>query len=137
MTPTPLRAYATVTGPTAIFTTPDGHREHVTTAGDIRAEVVRRATTEARRTGTPVELVTSGDHGDHHLLITTDGTLTPLPTDTDVEDSRTPEVPESDSPNFRGLEPPHLRTPEPPYSRSPKLRSPGAVADALPAAPRT
>lgn len=78
MTLTPLRAYATVTGPTAVFTTPDGRREHVTTAGDIRAEVLRRATEEARRTGIPLELVTSGDHGDHHLLITTEGTLTPL-----------------------------------------------------------
>lgn len=94
MTLTPVRAYATVAGPTAVFTTPDGRREHVTTAGDIRAEVLRRATEEARRAGIPLELVTSGDHGDHHLLITTDGTLTPLPAHTPTATGPEPETPE-------------------------------------------
>lgn len=80
------RTYATVTGPNATFVTLDGHTEPITaTAGeDIRHTILRRATDEARRTGTPVELVTSGDHGDHHLLIDTDGALTPA----------------SDSPNY-------------------------------------
>src|SRR6478735_5372695 len=74
------RAYATVTGPTATFITPDGHTEPVTAMGDedIRHAVVRRATDEARRTGTPVELVTSGDRGEHHLLIDARGALVPL-----------------------------------------------------------
>lgn len=74
------RAYATVTGPTATFITPDGHTEPVTatTGEDIRHAVVRRARDEARRSGTPVELVTSGDRGDHHLLIHPTGTLTPV-----------------------------------------------------------
>ncbi|WP_439593806.1 ParA family protein [Microbacterium sp.] len=75
------RAYATVTGPTATYIAPDGHSEPITVTGteDIRLAIVRRAADEARRTGEPVELVTSGDRGDHHLLIHTDGTLAPLP----------------------------------------------------------
>ncbi|MGC5172049.1 ParA family protein [Microbacterium sp. DT81.1] len=36
---------------------------------------MRRATHEARRAGAPVELVTSGDRGKHHLLVGTDGAL--------------------------------------------------------------
>ncbi|GAA3920874.1 ParA family protein [Microbacterium invictum] len=71
------RTYATVTDGVAIFTAPDGRREHVAGGdGDIRQAIIRRATDEARRTGGPVELVTSGDRGDHHLLVTGDGALT-------------------------------------------------------------
>ncbi|MCR2811304.1 MULTISPECIES: ParA family protein [unclassified Microbacterium] len=77
------RVYATVTGPTATFVAPDGRHEPVIPDGneDIRQAVVRRATDEARRTGSPLELVTTGDRGDHHLLIGTDGTLAPITTD--------------------------------------------------------
>jgi MinD-like ATPase involved in chromosome partitioning or flagellar assembly len=80
-TATHPRTYATVTGPTATFVTLDGHAEPVTATGgeDIRHAVVRRATDEARRTGTPIELVTSGDRGEHHLLVNPTGDLTPLP----------------------------------------------------------
>ncbi len=80
MTPT-ARIYATVTGPVAIFTDRTGHTEPVTTTGteDIRHAVVRRATTEARDAGTTLELITSGDRGDHHLLVGADGTLAPYP----------------------------------------------------------
>ncbi|MDR7113728.1 MinD-like ATPase involved in chromosome partitioning or flagellar assembly [Microbacterium trichothecenolyticum] len=75
------RTYATVTGPHATFVTLDGHAEPVTPTADedIRHAVVRRATDEARRTGTPIELVTSGDRGEHHLLIDPAGDLSPLP----------------------------------------------------------
>src|SRR3546814_1546765 len=77
------RAYATVTGPTATFVSPGGRREPVTATGDedIRQAVLRRATDEARRTGTPVEPVTSGDRGTHHLLVGTDGALAPIATE--------------------------------------------------------
>ena len=74
------RAHATVTGPTATFTTPDGHAEplYAGRGEDIRHTVVRRATDEARRTGAPIELVTFGDRGQHHLLVDPDGALQPL-----------------------------------------------------------
>lgn len=77
----PPRTYATVTGPHATFVTLDGHAEPVTaTAGeDIRHAIVRRAADEARRTGTPIELVTSGDRGAHRLLVDPAGDLTRLP----------------------------------------------------------
>jgi MinD-like ATPase involved in chromosome partitioning or flagellar assembly len=78
---TPARAYATVTGLTATLTHPDGRTEsvHPETGVDIRQAVMQRAAAEAYRTGIPVELVTSGDHGRHHLVIDPDGTLTHLP----------------------------------------------------------
>lgn len=81
------RTYATVTGPTATFITTDGHTEPVTATGneDIRHAVIRRASDEARRTGTPVELVTAGDRGRHHLLVDPTGDLTLLPTTTEAE----------------------------------------------------
>jgi len=74
------RAYATVTGPHATFVTLDGHAEPVTVTGDedIRHAILRRAADEARRTGTRLELVTAGDRGEHHLLIGTNGELTPV-----------------------------------------------------------
>lgn len=77
-TPAPARAFATVTGPTALYTGADGTRHTVHDVTDIRIAILKRATDDARRTGTPVELVTSGDHGRHHLLVHTDGTLTPI-----------------------------------------------------------
>ena len=75
------RAYATVTGPHVTFVTPDGHveRVHATPDEDVRQAIIRRATDEARRAGAPLELVTSGDRGEHHLLIGPDGQLTPIP----------------------------------------------------------
>lgn len=75
------RAYATVTGTTAMFTSPDGHREPVSAppGDDIRHVIVQRAAAEARRTGTPLELVTSGDRGDHRLLVTSTGDISPAP----------------------------------------------------------
>lgn len=92
------RAYATVTGPTAMFVSPDGHTEPLTALDDedIRHAVVRRAADEARRSGAAVELVTSGDRGVHWLLVDTDGTVaagetvawpTPAPRSAVVESS--------------------------------------------------
>lgn len=73
------RAYATVTGLTGTFTSPDGTCEPISVRSheDIRQVIVQRAAAEARRAGIPVELVTTGDRGDHHLLVTADGTLAP------------------------------------------------------------
>ncbi|MGX1702771.1 ParA family protein [Microbacterium sp. NPDC055357] len=92
-----VRAYATVTGPAATYTGPDGHTEPITTTADedIRHAVVRRAADEARRTGTPIELVTRGDRGDHHLVVHTDGTLAPLPHDAHAIDEAPDTAPAS------------------------------------------
>lgn len=74
------RAYATVTGAHVTFVTLDGRSEPVDTStdADVRHAIVRRATDEARRSGAPLELITSGDRGQHRLLIGPDGQLTPL-----------------------------------------------------------
>ena len=79
-TATRLRAYATVTGTTARFVAPGGRTEQVTAIGDedIRTTVVRRATEEARRAAAPLELITTGDRGDHRLLVDPAGDLHPL-----------------------------------------------------------
>lgn len=89
-TPTIPQARAAVTGAAAIFTTPDGRAETIAAeAGeDIRQLVIARAVEEARRTGAPVELVTSGDRGSHRLAVTETGALTPTDTgnpDTDTD----------------------------------------------------
>ncbi|GAA3640701.1 hypothetical protein GCM10022200_25490 [Microbacterium awajiense] len=74
---TTLRAYATVSGPRATFTTPEGLIESLSARPDedIRQTIVQRAVAEAQRTGHPVELVTTGDRGEHRLRIDADGTL--------------------------------------------------------------
>ena len=79
-TATHPRAFATVTGPTAMFVSLDGRTEplRATDTEDIRQAIVRRATHEARRVGSTVELVTSGDRGEHHILIGSDGVLAPV-----------------------------------------------------------
>ncbi|KAF2417587.1 AAA family ATPase [Microbacterium sp. B35-30] len=76
------RTYATITGTIATFTTPDGRAEPIAAADeeDIRQMIVLRAAAEARRSGTPVELITTGDRGDHHLLVAADGAIVAAPT---------------------------------------------------------
>lgn len=74
------RAFATVAGSTARFTTADGRSEELTAVDgdDIRHAIVQRAVAEARRTGLPVELVTSGDRGSHRIRIAPNGTSGPI-----------------------------------------------------------
>lgn len=97
------RAHATVTGPTATFTTPDGHAEplYAGRGEDIRHAVVRRATDEARRTGTAIELVTFGDRGQHHLLVDPDGALQHI---ADANEPRSDEAADLVADNARGEE---------------------------------
>ncbi|WP_169582091.1 MULTISPECIES: AAA family ATPase [Microbacterium] len=78
---TPPRIYATITGTAATLVTPDGLIDAVLAQGDedIRHAVVRRTAEEAQRAGTPIELVTAGDRGNHHLLVTRDGDIAPAP----------------------------------------------------------
>lgn len=97
-TETTPRAYATVTGPNATFIAPNGYAEPISAGADedIRHIVVRRATDEARRTGTALELITSGDRGEHHLLISATGDITAAPTTDATPPSTTPEPTEPD-----------------------------------------
>lgn len=83
------RAYATVTGTHVTFVTLDGRAEpiHAVADEDVRHAIVRRATDEARRSGATLELVTSGDRGDHRLLVTPDGALTHLESPAPTPDS--------------------------------------------------
>lgn len=72
------RAYASVSGTRARFVAPDGRHQTVSAGAeeDIRLVVVRLATAEARRTGTTLELITSGDRGEHRLMVDANGELT-------------------------------------------------------------
>lgn len=82
------RAHASVTGPAAAFTAPDGRTEPLAagTDEDIRDLIIQRAIAEAQRSGIPVELVTSGDRGAHHLLVEASGLVTIAPSTTDFTD---------------------------------------------------
>ncbi|MGB4778876.1 ParA family protein [Microbacterium sp.] len=117
------RAFATVTGPTALYTGADGTRHTVHDVTDIRIAILKHATDDARRTGTPVELVTSGDHGRHHLLVQTDGTLTPLTDTTAAAEVGLAEFddPPLEVPDSRTSEPPDSPTRELPEGRTPDV----------------
>ncbi|MDQ1124996.1 MinD-like ATPase involved in chromosome partitioning or flagellar assembly [Microbacterium sp. SORGH_AS 505] len=81
----PARATAHVTGGTARFTATDGAEEmfEAADADAVRRLVVDRVRADAAATGTPIELLTSGDRGDHRLVVDPAG-------DIDVElDDRT------------------------------------------------
>ena len=82
----PERAYATVSGASADFTTSDGEIENLAAddVAGIRHVVLRRARDEVERVGATLEVVTRGDHGDHRLLVEVDGTLSILPTERPV-----------------------------------------------------
>ncbi|MCK6065753.1 MULTISPECIES: MinD/ParA family ATP-binding protein [Microbacterium] len=86
------RAHATVAGATAVFTTPDGLVEPLAASpnDDIRQTIVQRAATEARRAGVPVQLITTGDRGEHHLLIAADGTIAAAAAPASTEDLADP-----------------------------------------------
>jgi MinD-like ATPase involved in chromosome partitioning or flagellar assembly len=75
--------YATVTGANASFTGTEGLAERLEPApgGDIRSTIVQRAIAEAQSTRTDVELITSGDRGEHRLLVRQDGSVTGIASD--------------------------------------------------------
>lgn len=85
---TRLCAHAAVSGPAAEFTAPDGSTEPIVagTDEDIRDLIVQRAIAEAQRTGISVELVTSGDRGEHHLLVDANGLVIVAPATADSTD---------------------------------------------------
>ncbi len=81
--------FANVSGDTAEFISIDGNSEslHAAPAEDIRASIVRRAIAEAQVADSELELVTSGDRGDHRLLIHTDGSVEGVNVGEPVEES--------------------------------------------------
>lgn len=82
-------AYANVSGVTAEFRSVDGNTEslHAAPTEDIRASIVRRAIAEAQVADSELELITSGDRGDHRLLIHTDGSVEGVQVNEPVEES--------------------------------------------------
>lgn len=71
---------AVVSGRGARVRMMNGAEEVVTAAGgeDVRALVLRRVVAEARQLGGAVELHTMGDRGEHRLLVSPLGDVTPL-----------------------------------------------------------
>ncbi|WP_127817706.1 MinD/ParA family ATP-binding protein [Microbacterium sp. CPCC 204701] len=90
---TALRVYASVTGRTAIFTTPDGVDQAVTASpgDDIRHLIIQRAAAEARHAASVVELITSGDQGDYHLVVDARGGVTSSTTHRTIPREHLPE----------------------------------------------
>lgn len=112
------RAYATVTGSDATFITPDGRHAPISASPDedIRRIIVQRAADEARRAGTPLELITSGDRGEHRLLVSDTGELTTAPATPDTaprDDERAPPAP-TDTSHTAQPNQEHVETPEDP-----------------------
>src|SRR3546814_3729298 len=72
------QVHATVYGSTATLITPRGDQEVIdATAGqDVRGQVLTRAATIASELQVSVELQTTGDRGEHRLLVNPDGTIT-------------------------------------------------------------
>jgi len=91
---TTLRVYARVTGATAVFTTPDGVDQRLSAAPgeDIRQMIIQRAASEARHVARAVELVTSGDHGDYHLVVDAHGGVTSASTHIAIPQEDVPEA---------------------------------------------
>lgn len=119
MSTTLNRAFATVEGSTARFTTLDGRSEDLAAqdGSDIRQAIIHRAILEARRTGSTVELVTSGDRGSHRIRVAPDGKSSPVDDgastlrrarndpdlasdlDTDIASAAVDEVPTAETPH--------------------------------------
>lgn len=74
------QAFIDVTGGTATFRAPGSDQSSVLSVDrgeDPRESALRRTVWEARRLKEPIELVTSGDHGEHRIVVSPDGALTP------------------------------------------------------------
>jgi MinD-like ATPase involved in chromosome partitioning or flagellar assembly len=73
------RAFAEISGQDATYQGPGADKADaliISPGQDARGFILRRTVWEARRLKQPVELVTSGDHGEHRILVTPDGTVT-------------------------------------------------------------
>jgi len=73
----PARASAHVTGGTARFTATDGAEEtfEAADADAVRRLIVDRVRADAAASGAPIELATSGDRGEHRLLVDPAGAI--------------------------------------------------------------
>jgi MinD-like ATPase involved in chromosome partitioning or flagellar assembly len=120
------QAFVEVIGGNATFQSPGAATSDaliVPLGDDARAFVLRRAVWEARRLNEPIELTTGGDHGEHRILVSPDGTITPGDTSQDI-DAFVETVPEA-------LEGPGTGFP------STRSTSRPSFVDAEPAPPRT
>jgi MinD-like ATPase involved in chromosome partitioning or flagellar assembly len=82
------QAFAEITGTNATFQGPGATARDqliIPPGDDARAFVLRRAVWEARRLEKPIELVTAGDHGEHRILVSPDGTVAPGAADQDID----------------------------------------------------
>ncbi|HEY8589095.1 MAG TPA: AAA family ATPase, partial [Naasia sp.] len=75
----PHQAFARITDHTAEYRGPgaDAVDElHAATSDEIRTAVLRRTAWEAQRLGAPVEVLTTGSHGEHRMTVSPDGHVT-------------------------------------------------------------
>ncbi len=82
------RAFAEIIGSSATYRGPgaDTPDDLIIAPGeDPRAFVLRRTVWEARRLRQNIELTTAGDHGEHRILVSPDGTITPGSTSEDID----------------------------------------------------
>lgn len=83
------RAFADISGTNADYRGPGAGTSDPligTSSKGIRDFVLRRTVWEARRLGQAVELTTAGDHGEHRILVSPDGTVTAPPDGSDLDD---------------------------------------------------
>ena len=81
------RAFAEIIGSRATYRGPgaDTPDDLIIAPGeDARAFVLRRTVWEARRLRQNIELTTAGDHGEHRILVSPDGTITSASTSEDI-----------------------------------------------------
>lgn len=93
-------AFAEVTGKDASYRGPGADKTDsliATSSDDARALVLRRTVWEARLVGGPVQLITAGDHGEHRITVSPDGTIT-ASTDGDDIDEFTGSFADADHP---------------------------------------
>lgn len=98
------QAFAEVTGRDARYRGPGADSDDsliATINEDARSLVLRRTVWEARRARGPVELTTAGDHGEHRIIVSPDGTIAASSPDDDItafsDASDDPAEPERDA----------------------------------------
>ncbi len=82
-------AFAEVTGRDATYRGPGADKTDsliATSSDDARALVLRRTVWEARRISGPVQLITAGDHGEHRITVSPDGTITASTDGDDIDE---------------------------------------------------